>query len=98
MSCCLTSITFIFLLGSLGTQVVSFLSSHMVTNRLSEHFHDGIFHRCGAMKYFITARQYVNSFMGTDVVDGSIMVPGGCYWWNSRLFETDESKNNLFKI
>jgi hypothetical protein len=41
MGCCLMSITFVFLLGSIGTQVVSFLTADMVINRLSPNFHDG---------------------------------------------------------
>ena len=92
MSCFLQTVSFVFLLGSIGTQVVSFLTSYMVINRLSDNFHDGIFHRCGALQYFQTARQYVNSFMGRDPFDGSVFMPGGCRWWNSRMFELDESE------
>lgn len=92
MSCAVTFLSFIFLFSSVGLQVISFLTSHMVTNRLSDSFHDGIFHRCGAMQYFQTARQYVNSFKGNDEPDGSVVRQSGCFWWDSKVFQTDESK------
>ena len=91
MSCIVTSLTFIFLLASIGAQAISFLTSYMVVNRYAPGLHDGIFQRCGGLEYFQTSINAAGSFM-TKSLDGSVKRFTNCYWWNSDLFQKDPSK------
>lgn len=43
------------------------------------------------MSYFQSA---LNAFSGSFIsktIDGSVTVPSACYWWSTRVFETDLS-------
>jgi Na+-transporting NADH:ubiquinone oxidoreductase subunit NqrE len=75
---------------TLIAELVSLLTSYMVVNRFAPGLHDGIFHRCGALNYFQFAVNSMGSFV-SKVFDGSITAPSGCYWWNSFMFQRDES-------
>ena len=90
-----SSFTYFFLFASVGAELISFLTSHMVLNRVATALHDGIFQRCGAMNYFQLVYNRLNTFIQYSL-DGAVTPPSGCYWWNSRVFETDESKSPTF--
>jgi hypothetical protein len=90
MSCCISTFTFLFLFGSIGTQLIGFLTSFMVVNRFAPGLHDGLFNRCGAINYFQTAINAAGSFW-TSARDGRVKPFSACYWWNSSMFEKDES-------
>ncbi len=92
MSCVLTSLTFLFLMATMGTQIISFLTSYMIINRYSPNLHDGLFHRCGALNFFQTHFNSFNQFLNSNSVDGQYRAYSGCYWWNSDIFQRDESK------
>jgi hypothetical protein len=89
----LTLLAYISLFGTIGAEIIGFLSSYMVVNRLSSKLHDGIFQRCGAMNYYLIAVNQVGSFV-SNAIDGSFTAPTGCIWWNSRMYELDESINS----
>lgn len=91
MSCVVTSLTFLFLLASIGAEAISLLTSYMVVNRLAPGLHDGIFQRCGAINYFQTSINAAGSFI-SKTFDGSLKAYSGCYWWNSGIYNKDESK------
>ena len=91
MSCCISTFTFLFLFGSIGSQLIGFLTSFMVVNRFAPGLHDGLFNRCGAINYFQTAINAAGSFW-TSARDGRVKPFSACYWWNSSMFEKDESK------
>lgn len=91
MSCVVRSMIFLFLLASIGAQIISFMTSYMVVNRYAPGLHDGIFQRCGALAYFQTeSLNSVGSFI-SKAIDGSVKSFTNCYWWNSSIFDHDES-------
>lgn len=89
MGCCLTATTFLFLMVSFGAEIISFLTSFMVLNRLGSSLHDGIFQRCGAINYYNTALNAQGSFI-THHASSYYEPPSGCFWWNSAVFDRDE--------
>lgn len=91
MTCVVTSVTFLFLLATIGAETISFLTSYMVVNRYAPGLHDGIFQRCGAINFFLTAINSIGSFVSKHL-DGTVDTFTSCYWWNSSLFRKDESK------
>lgn len=95
MSCLVTSLTFIFLLATIGAQAISFLTSYMVVNRFAPGLHDGIFQRCGAINFFQTSINSIGSFV-SKTLDGTVQTFTSCYWWNSSLFRRDDSKFTFF--
>jgi hypothetical protein len=96
MGCAVTSITFAFLLASVGAQAVSFLTSYMIVNRYSPNLHDGLFQRCGALNFFQTQLNSFNQFLNSHSVNGQYRAYSGCFWWNSDIFMKDES--NIFSV
>ncbi len=49
-------------------QLISMLTSFMVTNPYSKYFHDGIFYRCGALQHLEVARQNVIAMFGSEQI------------------------------
>ncbi len=82
-SCVLSSLSFIFLLGTICAQLIAFLTSHMIDNNYDPTVHEGIYQRCGTP---------VGYFMGINTNIGGLfgMTPM-CNWWNSRIFDFDPS-------
>jgi hypothetical protein len=85
-SCVVTSTSFVFLMGTICTEVVGFVTSHMITNRFDYSMHEGLYQRCG---------QPFDDIFGMNTNIGGLfgMVPR-CSWWNARMFDRDPSESN----
>lgn len=98
MGCIGTTVTFFFLLASLGAEAISLLTGYMVSNRRAPGLHDGIFFRCGAINYFQNALNSFGNFLTSQMsLDERVLPFGGCYWWNSDLFQKDESSGKCLQ-
>jgi hypothetical protein len=43
------------------------------------------------MAYFQSALNALSGSFISKTIDGSVTIPSACYWWSSRVFQTDLS-------
>jgi len=55
---CLTAFSYIFLWTSIGAEILSFLTSHMLDHTIIDSKHEGIFQRCFIGCYWLDARTF----------------------------------------